>query len=433
MLYYFLKFVVKIFTGIFYQNPLILNRQNVPQNVPLIIASNHPNALCDPCSIAVFSKQRIHFLARGDVFQNKILYTIFVKHLGMVPIFRLSEGSENLHKNQETFRISADKLRMKKTILMFSEGICVQERRLRKLKKGTARIAFASEESADWKLGLKIIPVGLNYNRPTDYRSNLIINYGKPFDISQFKEVYQKDKAVAINKFTYFLEKELSKLVIHIANRENDEFVLQLEEISENELKAVKTKEDSFRMTQNLVSILNGLGEDISTLRERTKAYFLQLKKYKVLDRSVKKHSEQKNNFLELLLRMIFLLIGLPFHIFGLLNNYFPHKAGFLLAKRIVKQVEFHASVHLYSSAMLYLIFYPLQILAVALIFKNWYVLGAYMLLLPLSGLFSLSYDKRCEFFLSDWRCFFLSKNLKKKIINDRREIIKEMKMKFKI
>jgi len=433
MLYYFLKFIVRIFTRIFYRDPLILNRQNVPKNVPLIIASNHPNALIDPCSLAVFSKQRIHFLARGDVFKNKILYWVFVKLLGMVPIFRLSEGAENLHKNEETFRSSADKLRMKKTILMFSEGLCVQERRLRKLRKGTARIAFASEESAGWKLGLKIISVGLNYNQPEQFRSDLVVNYGKTFDVSQFRELYQQDKAVAINEFTKYLEQELAQLVVHIANPQNDEFILQLEEISANELRNIKTNEKKFRLTERLINSVNDFGEEISGLKEKMKSYFLKLSRFKIEDSSVKKFSESTSVFSDFLSRLLLLLVGFPIHLFGLVNNYIPHRAGFLLAKSIVKQMEFFASVHMYSSAALYLIFYPVQILAVALIFRNWYLLTAYVVLLPLSGLFSLKYYEFSKKFFSDLRCFLLNKNKREQVIKMRKEITDEMKMKFKI
>ena len=85
MLYSFLKITVRIATRIYYRDPLVLNYENVPQKVPLIIAPNHPNALVDPCSIAVFSKQRIHFLARGDVFKNKF-YAVIINRLTLVTI-----------------------------------------------------------------------------------------------------------------------------------------------------------------------------------------------------------------------------------------------------------------------------------------------------------------------------------------------------------
>jgi membrane protein implicated in regulation of membrane protease activity len=40
----------------------------------------------------------------------------------------------------------------------------------------------------------------------------------------------------------------------------------------------------------------------------------------------------------------------------------------------------------------LFLVFYIVQILTVALVFRNWWMLGAYIVLLPLSGLFAWWY-----------------------------------------
>jgi 1-acyl-sn-glycerol-3-phosphate acyltransferase len=432
MLYYFLKLAVGIFTRIFYRNPLLLNRENVPQDVPLIIASNHPNALCDPCSIAVLSKQRIHFLARGDVFKNKILYFIFVKHLGMVPIFRLLEGAENLHRNEETFRNTAEKLRRNKTILMFSEGICVQERRLRKLRKGTARIAFATEESAGWKLGLKIIPLGMNYNAPPEFRSDLVMNFGKPFEVSMFRESYQKDKAIAINELTKYLEGRLAELVVHIASPENDQLVAQIEEVVWNESTDPNTKVGKFRLTEKIAVKVNALKEGAATLREKMNNYFSLLSQLKTKDLEVKNLSEKKAGVIGIGFRIILALAGLPFYIFGLVNNYIPYKAGYVLARKIAKTIEFHATVHLYSSMVLYLIFYSLQIVSVALIFRNWYVLGAYIVLLPLSGLFVWEYYLFIKNIFSGIRIIALDKEEKEKLWKKRKEIISELILNFK-
>jgi len=421
---------VGIATRIFYRNPLVLGRTNVPLGEPLIIASNHPNALCDPCSIAVFSKQRIHFLARGDVFQNKILYWIFVRQLGMVPIYRLLEGAENLHKNEETFRISTEKLKQKKTILMFSEGICIQERRLRKLKKGTARIAFSSEESADWKLGLKVIPLGMNYTNPKKFRSDLVFNYGKPIIMKDFQDAYAKDKAIAINEFTKHLQKELSKLVVHIDDVQNDQLVSDMEEIFGNQIAG--GKKEKFIITQKIVRAVNNLSgqnpEAVNFFRKNVRNYLAQIENIRVRDWIVKK---EKISGFRLLASGFWLLLCFPFHLFGLINNYLPYKIGYATANRIVKQVEFHASVNMYVSAMLYLIFYLIQILSIALIFRNWWILGAYIILLPLSGLFSLVYYTFLKKTLGQWRFFSLENKKREEIIKLRKEIINELKMNF--
>ena len=81
--------------------------------------------------------RRSWFLARSDVFRKKWLAN-FLSFIGVIPIYRLLEGAENLQRNDETFDKCSKMLEQKKAIIIFSEGLCIQERRLRKLKKGTA-------------------------------------------------------------------------------------------------------------------------------------------------------------------------------------------------------------------------------------------------------------------------------------------------------
>ena len=75
-----------------------------------------------------------------------------LRQLNVAPIYRLEEGLENVHKNLETFMGVYKILKKNGNMVVFSEGICVQEKRLQKLRKGTARMAFGAEE----KYGLDI-------------------------------------------------------------------------------------------------------------------------------------------------------------------------------------------------------------------------------------------------------------------------------------
>ena len=433
MLYYFLKLIVGIFTRIFYRNPLQLHPERVPVDTPLIMASNHPNALCDPCTLAVMARQRIHFLARGDVFKNKILYYIFVKHLGMVPIFRLLEGAENLHRNEESFRNTAEKLKQKKTILMFSEGICIQERRLRSLKKGTARIAFAAEESSGWKLGLKILPVGLNYNAPQRFRSDLVIQYGNPIEVASFKEEYLNDKAVAINKLTKAIHSALTGLVVHIESASNDAFVAELEEFIQHQKGIEKNKVEQFKLTEDLVRQVNMLGESADELKTLTKRYFSGLWNYETGDQFVKKLSDGTLTLTGTIFQMFGLALLFPVHLYGFINNYIPYKMGYFLARKLAKTIEFHATVHLYSSMLLYLIFYSLQALLCWMLMHDILFLLLYLISMPVSGLFSLWYYEWMESIISRVNLHIKPKAVRAKLVAERNELLRLIEKKINL
>src|ERR1700704_3365682 len=108
---------------------------------PLLLASNHPNSFLDAIILDMLFKQPIWSLARGDVFKNKF-YTRLLTSLRILPVYRTSEGVENLSINYTTFDICRNIFKNKGIIMIFSEGKCINEWRLRTLKKGTARLAI---------------------------------------------------------------------------------------------------------------------------------------------------------------------------------------------------------------------------------------------------------------------------------------------------
>ena len=62
----------------------------------------------------------------------------------MLPVYRVSEGVENLENNYTTFDACQKIFKKNKIVLIFSEGRCINEWHLRPLKKGTARLALTA-------------------------------------------------------------------------------------------------------------------------------------------------------------------------------------------------------------------------------------------------------------------------------------------------
>jgi len=101
------------------------------------------------------------------------------------------------------------------------EGNHGGKRKLRPLKKGAARIAFMAEDDCNFELGLKVLPIGLDYGSYTSFRTSLFINIGKPFSIVEFKDIYKENPQKAYLLFNKKLKEEISGLMIDI---QNDEF-----------------------------------------------------------------------------------------------------------------------------------------------------------------------------------------------------------------
>jgi 1-acyl-sn-glycerol-3-phosphate acyltransferase len=171
----FLRFGFRLF----YHKVHIHSMGNVPLTGPVLLVSNHPNSFMDALLIGAYLPRSTHFLARGDAFNNPLLAKVF-KAYNMLPVYRISEGKENIEKNFETFDVSYTAVNEGGMVLIFGEGLCKNNWDLRPLKKGPARIAQRAWNGTDAARELAIIPVGLTYEHFDGGGKSVMINYGKP-------------------------------------------------------------------------------------------------------------------------------------------------------------------------------------------------------------------------------------------------------------
>ena len=208
MLYTLLKIPAKL-ALYFYCRKIIINQIELLQsNGPLLIAANHPNSFLDAVILATLFKHPIYSLARGDAFVNNF-YKRLLYSLNMLPVYRISEGAENLENNYTTFSACIDIFKKNGIVLIFSEGRCTNEWHLRPLKKGTARLAISA-----WQQGipLKVIPLGINYSSFRMFGKNVILNFGEILEKESFTEPMPAGEA--ITAFNLKLQPQLKTLVI---------------------------------------------------------------------------------------------------------------------------------------------------------------------------------------------------------------------------
>ncbi len=214
MLYRLLKIPAKIAFYLYCRSVQIKGKHYLSSNGPLLIASNHPNSFLDAVIIATLFKRPVYSLTRGDVystpFRSKILYA-----LNMFPVFRISEGVENLDQNYETFEKCKEVFKNGGIVLIFSEGLCINEWHLRPLKKGTARLAISSWQE---NIPLKILPAGINFSAFKLFGKNLILNFG---DIIHEEDIdHTNGYGKTIFDFNEKLTERLQPLTIELAKND---------------------------------------------------------------------------------------------------------------------------------------------------------------------------------------------------------------------
>lgn len=216
MLYRILKIPARIALLIYCKKIQINKNEFLQSNGPLLIAANHPNSFLDAVIIATLFNKPVYSLARGDAFVNKFVRVIF-RSLKILPVYRISEGSENLNHNYSTFGQCRDIFKKNGIVLIFSEGLCVNEWKLRPLKKGTARLALSSWEEG---IPLTILPLGINYDSFHSFGKSLIIKAGNCLNQNDFDEI--KMNGNSMTAFNKKLQNELMLLVEDIENGDAD-------------------------------------------------------------------------------------------------------------------------------------------------------------------------------------------------------------------
>jgi 1-acyl-sn-glycerol-3-phosphate acyltransferase len=164
---------------------------------PVFIVSNHPNMLMDPLLSLKAAGRRVRILAKAPLFDIPIFGSV-LRSLDTLPLFRPQDDPDQLHRNRLAFQEAVDALREGGTLLTFPEGKSHSSPSLAPLKTGVARMVLAAEEESGWRLGVKVVPIGLVYHRKHRFRSRVVASTGEPIVVAGWRVAYEADRAAAI-------------------------------------------------------------------------------------------------------------------------------------------------------------------------------------------------------------------------------------------
>jgi len=407
MLWHLLKYYLCFVIAVFFKRSQVKNAKYLKVSGPVVLAVNHPNAFMDPIALTTLVyPPRLYYLARGDAFKKGFV-SLLLESLGIIPIFRLQDGGkEGLKKNDETYKRVNNLLSRNKKIIIFAEGLCVQERRLRPLKKGVARMVFGAMESINIP-NLTVIPVGINYTNPSQFRSSIFCNIGKPIKMTDYINDYNNAPAKVMNEFLADLSVKMRNLIVHIKHKHHENLIKHIEEIYKlNYFKIhrlnIKNLEHDFLFSNYVVNTITTNEEKqpaiIQELNTQTTDYFKELHKYQLKDWLLNPYNSHLLKYWVFTIRLYLICLSFPVYILGFLGSYLPYKLTDYVTSKKVKKIEFKASFNMGIGALLFLINYTLLFFIFKLIFGNiWSAFFSVLLLL-----------------LSSWICLYLSPFRKK-------------------
>ena len=346
-----MRLYVKTVLSFFFRKWQMHGEENIPKKSPVIFVVNHQNAFQDAILIACGTTDEPWFLTRAGVFNNKLVRAI-LNSFHMLPVYRFRDGVRGLRNNDITFRACVDLLRSSQAILVFGEGDQSMRYQLRPLQKGFARIARTTLEETDWKQPVYIVPVGIQYDHYYNFRSRVLVNYGKPISLDQsMRSLPEREFYESVLDQTRI---SLLSLMLHI---ENENY------------QAIEKYLHDHRDKRDLVEQLKHDQEVIATW---------QSSKHEAVKKPV-------NYFL--------LIAALPLHLYAWVNNFIPYFLVSGLLKKFVTR-EFKGSLKVGFGMVIVPFFYILQSIAVQIIFSDWRVTLVYSLTLPFLSVWSVDLFK---------------------------------------
>ncbi len=382
---------------------------NIPSGKPIIFAANHQNALIDPWGVLFTSKEQSVFLTRADIFKNPILLKIFTL-FKMLPVYRIRDGKAALKNNERIFNVSAEILEAKMSVGLFPEASHTNKRRLKQLKKAVPRIAFLAESKNNFELDLQIVPVGIYYDDYIHSNSNLFINYGKPFGIKQFKEIYEESEQKGFNALKEVMEDAIKELIIHQPDMANYDLyeniriynrpqMLKDLNLNSNKLvnrfkadkNSVLKMEEYFLKNNNDISLLSHIFNNYNNFCKTN---------------SIRIENKEAISFTKILTSELIFILGFPIFLYGLINNFIYYKLIMNFLKK-VKDAQFHSSIKLAVSILITTFIYPIHALIFWAISGNGLWALIYLISLPLTVLIANKYRYAWKNFIKEhkfWR-----------------------------
>ncbi len=414
MLYRILKLVVGLGIRLYYREVHVKGRKNIPTDAPIILIANHPNTLMDAWMIGHVCPRPIHFMAKGTLFKGKLKMKL-LRSLNMIPINRIGEGRTSGVSNQDSFNACYEILEEGKTLVIFPEGTSFQERHLRELKSGTARIALEAENRNDGKLGIQVVPIGLNYSQAEKFRSRVLVEIGEPLSAQDFLKDYQTNSSNGARKMTEQFRIRLEGLLVNSNTKEEQELIDRIAGILQsrytkegqedvesemNLLKKIRDRLDDFKVTEAWK------GEEIRHLVE---AIEWESNKLDIQADFLDRRFRSTMFLRQVIFSVLFLLLAVPIFLFGMVHNFLQFKLIDKLIPKLTKDIEYYAPLAVLLGLIMYPLVYGLLVHFVGNAFHlTFWQKAIYFTAMPLTGLFAYFFNRYLSHIGYKWKYIFL-------------------------
>ena len=354
---------LKLIANTFFKSITLKGIENLPDSERVIFTPNHPNALLDPLLLLLLPlRHRICFVAKAPLFRIPLLGGL-MRRIGVIPVVRRFEAKEGQVDHTVFFSTCVSTLAAGRSIVIFPEGISLPQPYMAPLKTGVARLYFMALKE---KINVHIVPVGLNYEHGSTFRSSVVVWVAPPVTMEGLVEKHRINPQAAVRELTDRIGQVLDTHVFQTENFHDRELMLMLEQIYSKGKKDDTWGERLKRLKQfemGLRILRSHRPAEIEHLRTLLTAYRKRL--------SVSQFSEDDSGIGAGCRpgRFLVAAFGFPLASLGWLLNVVPYQLCNLFVKHVNR---FDASAAATYKVVYGLFLFPATNLVEALIVRHW-------------------------------------------------------------
>ena len=396
MLYWLLKEIFRIAVKVYFNRLSVSFEKEIPSDKPIVLLSNHQSAFMDAILIAVLMKRPLHFMTRGESFLRPINRWILAK-LNMVPIYRKEHTPGLTHKNFKIIQNYIDLLKNNGALLTFPEGVNKTDQHLHPFKTGSARIILGAAAQSGYELDIAVIPVGLNYTDPHQFRSDVQVNFGSPIPLKEYYKVYKSSNRPAVNALTMAAEQSVEALMINYDDEQMAHLSKEIELLYKRDYNGDYNPGRNFKLNKDIVKGIRHLKSHhpgiLQSVDGQLRTYIKLLRDTGLNSHWLRAISHHKDNPARK--PDLFFWLKLPVYYFARIKNFLPLKFSKWAADKWTPRADFYGSYLLAFGAMSFILYYFLLLFALYLLSNSAFITIAYLIAVIASGKLALNFHPK--------------------------------------
>lgn len=421
MIYALLKPCVQVALRWYYRRITTAGLERIPSSGPVFLAVNHPNALVDALVVAACVPRRVGFTAKATIFANPLVAK-FLTRAGVVPLRRAADESKqgsnadnDPSRNAASFDAVAQALARHAAIVIFPEGKSHDDPQLAPLRTGLARMTMHAAQQFGVR-NIRIVPVGLLFERKEQPRSRVLVQVGEPIDVDTLLAAN-----VQVSTLTQLVTERLRAVTLNFDSAEDAERLHTVGSTIAALLEPAPELGDDDTPLGNTLTVVRRLDRAHTTLRERQDATLdarasafeqrvrafrerLATLRLDVHDVTISAGTTPGLRFA--LRELLFALVMAPIGLWGRLTHFVPIQLARTLALRNATSRDEPAMNTLVAGLVLVLAAYVVQTAVVAWLASPWWALAFLLSLVP-SASSDLRYGDRTRRARARIRAYF--------------------------